>query len=68
MPDDEELTDLYRREGVLFAPVGVDPTPVLDALVRAGDNSDALRHFNERDRRHAWISGRCWRTCGRRRS
>jgi pimeloyl-ACP methyl ester carboxylesterase len=45
--NDEELTDLYRREGVLFAPVGVDPTPVLDALVRAGDNSDALRHFNE---------------------
>ena len=45
--NDEELTGLYRREGVLFAPVGVDPTPVLDALVRAGDNSDALRHFNE---------------------
>jgi pimeloyl-ACP methyl ester carboxylesterase len=44
---DEELAALYRREGVLFAPVGVDPTPVLDALTRAGDNADALRHFNE---------------------
>lgn len=46
--DDEELTELYRREGVLFAPVGVDPAPVLDMLVRAGDNADALDHFNER--------------------
>jgi proline iminopeptidase len=44
---DEELTELYRREGVLSAPVGVDPAPVLDALVRAGDNADALGHFNE---------------------
>jgi pimeloyl-ACP methyl ester carboxylesterase len=44
---DAELTELYRREGILFAPVGVDPTPVLDALVRAGDNADALGHFNE---------------------
>ena len=44
---DAELTELYRREGILFAPVGVDPTPVLDALVLAGDNADALGHFNE---------------------
>jgi pimeloyl-ACP methyl ester carboxylesterase len=44
---DEELTELYRREGILSAPVGVDPAPVLDALVRAGDNADALGHFNE---------------------
>ena len=45
--NDTELTELYRREGVLFAPLGVDPAPVLDALILAGDNSDALRHFNE---------------------
>ena len=68
MPDDAELTDLYRREGVLFAPVGVDPTPVLDALVRAGDNSDALRPLQRARSPAPWISGRCWRTCGRRRS
>jgi pimeloyl-ACP methyl ester carboxylesterase len=44
---DEELADLYRRESVLFAPLGVDPTPVFAALAAAGDNADALRHFNE---------------------
>ena len=43
---DEELTELYRREGMLDGPVGVDPTPVLDVLVRAGDNADAVGHFN----------------------
>jgi pimeloyl-ACP methyl ester carboxylesterase len=45
---DQELADLYRRESVLFAPPGVDPTPVFVALAAAGDNADALRHFNER--------------------
>jgi pimeloyl-ACP methyl ester carboxylesterase len=45
---DDELTELYRREGILFAPVGVDPAPVLEALARAGDNADALGHFNKR--------------------
>jgi pimeloyl-ACP methyl ester carboxylesterase len=44
---DEELAELYRRESVLFAPIGVDPTPVFAALAAAGDNADALRHFNE---------------------
>jgi pimeloyl-ACP methyl ester carboxylesterase len=44
---DEDLADLYRRESVLFAPPGVDPTPVFAALAAAGDNADALRHFNE---------------------
>ena len=43
---DEELTELYRCEGMLDGPVGVDPTPVLDVLVRAGDNADAVGHFN----------------------
>ena len=43
---DEELTQLYRREGMLDAPVGVDPAPVLDVLARAGDNADAVGHFN----------------------
>lgn len=45
---DAELGELYRREGVLEAPVGVDPTPVLEVLLRAGDNADALGHFNSR--------------------
>jgi len=44
----EELGELYRREGLVEAPVGVDPTPVLDVLARAGDNADALGHFNSR--------------------
>jgi pimeloyl-ACP methyl ester carboxylesterase len=43
---DEELTELYRREGMLDAPVGVDPAPVLDVLARAGDNAEAVGHFN----------------------
>jgi pimeloyl-ACP methyl ester carboxylesterase len=45
---DEELADLYRRESILYAPPGVDPMPVFEALAAAGDNADALRHFNER--------------------
>jgi len=45
---DEEFAALYQREWRLFAPVGADATLVLDALGRAGNNSDALRHFNER--------------------
>jgi pimeloyl-ACP methyl ester carboxylesterase len=31
---------------MLDAPVGVDPAPVLDVLARAGDNADAVGHFN----------------------
>ena len=44
----EELGELYHREGLLQAPVGVDPTPVLSVLARAGDNADAVGHFNSR--------------------
>jgi proline iminopeptidase len=44
---DEELAALYRREAPLFAAPGVDVTVVVDALARAGNNADALRHFNE---------------------
>jgi pimeloyl-ACP methyl ester carboxylesterase len=44
---DDELTDLYRREMSLFAPVGADIAPVGEAMARAGTNADALRHFNE---------------------
>jgi proline iminopeptidase len=44
---DEELSELYRREAVLFAPVGTDISPVAEAFVKAGDNADALRHFND---------------------
>jgi pimeloyl-ACP methyl ester carboxylesterase len=44
----EELGELYHREGLLQAPVGVDPTPVLSVLARAGDNPDAVGHFNSR--------------------
>jgi pimeloyl-ACP methyl ester carboxylesterase len=44
----EELGELYHREGLLQAPIGVDPTPVLSVLARAGDNADAVGHFNSR--------------------
>jgi pimeloyl-ACP methyl ester carboxylesterase len=44
---DEELRDLYRREGVLLAPVGADISLIGEALMAAGVNADALRHFNE---------------------
>jgi proline iminopeptidase len=44
---DEELRDLYRREGVLMAPVGADISLIGEALMGAGVNADALRHFNE---------------------
>jgi pimeloyl-ACP methyl ester carboxylesterase len=46
--DDAQLAALYQREARLFAPVGVDVTPVLEAFIIAGTNADALRHFNER--------------------
>jgi proline iminopeptidase len=46
--DDAELAELYRREGRLFTRPGTDATPVAEALMAAGVNADALRHFNER--------------------
>jgi proline iminopeptidase len=45
--NDDELAALYRREALLFVPVGVDPTAVFETLDGAGTNSDALRHYNE---------------------
>lgn len=45
--NDVELAALYRREAPLFAPPGVDTTPVIEGLMAAGSNADALRHFNE---------------------
>jgi pimeloyl-ACP methyl ester carboxylesterase len=45
--DDEELMDLFRRESVLFAPLGVDTSGVSGVLAVSGVNADALRHFNE---------------------
>jgi pimeloyl-ACP methyl ester carboxylesterase len=45
---DTELSALYAREWRVFMPVGVDATAVLAALRRAGNNADALRHFNSR--------------------
>jgi len=44
---DEELADLYRRESVLFAQPGADLSEHYGALVPAGTNADALRHFND---------------------
>jgi pimeloyl-ACP methyl ester carboxylesterase len=45
---DAELADLYRREALLFMPVGFDLEPMLRALEPAGTNADALHWFNER--------------------
>jgi pimeloyl-ACP methyl ester carboxylesterase len=44
---DEELAELYRRESRVFAAVGADISTIGEALMRAGINADALRHFNE---------------------
>jgi proline iminopeptidase len=44
---DEELAELYRRESVLFARPGADLSEHYGALVPAGTNADALRHFND---------------------
>jgi len=46
--DDEELAGLYRRESPLLAPLGADVSGMTEAVLRAGINADALRHFNER--------------------
>lgn len=43
---DAELEELYRREWRLFTPLGFDATGVVEALRAAGNNADALRHFN----------------------
>ena len=43
---DEELAELYRRESVLFMPVGADMAEMAP-LGAAGANADALRHFND---------------------
>jgi pimeloyl-ACP methyl ester carboxylesterase len=45
---DAELSALSAREYRVFAPVGIDPSGILGALRRAGNNADALRHFNSR--------------------
>jgi pimeloyl-ACP methyl ester carboxylesterase len=44
---DEELTDLFRRDWVLQLAPEVDADPIIEGLTRAGNNADALRHFNE---------------------
>jgi pimeloyl-ACP methyl ester carboxylesterase len=43
---DEELLALYQRAGRVLMPLGADVEPVARALLAAGMNSDALRHFN----------------------
>jgi pimeloyl-ACP methyl ester carboxylesterase len=45
---DEELADLFVRDWRLQVAPGVDYTPIGEGLRRAGNNADALRHFNER--------------------
>jgi proline iminopeptidase len=45
--NDEELRALYAREWRLLVPRGIDGQGVAAGLARAGNNSDALRHFNE---------------------
>jgi pimeloyl-ACP methyl ester carboxylesterase len=45
---DAELSALSAREYRVFAPVGIDASGILGALRRAGNNADALRHFNSR--------------------
>jgi pimeloyl-ACP methyl ester carboxylesterase len=45
---DEDVTELFRRDWVLQLAPDVDADPILEALTRAGNNADALRHFNER--------------------
>jgi pimeloyl-ACP methyl ester carboxylesterase len=46
--NDAELAGLYGREWPLFVPLGFDAGPAFEALIHAGTNADALRHFNER--------------------
>ena len=45
--NDTELTALYAREWPVFVPLGFDAGPAFEALLQAGTNADALRHFNE---------------------
>ena len=45
--NDEELIALYERAGRVLAPLGTDIEPIARALIAAGMNSDALRHFND---------------------
>lgn len=45
---DEELRALYERAGRVLMPHGSDIEPISTALIAAGMNSDALRHFNEK--------------------
>ncbi len=44
---DEELAALYERAGRVLMPLGTEIEPIARALMAAGMNSDALRHFNE---------------------
>lgn len=45
---DEELADLFRRDWHLQIAPEVDYGPIEEALAKAGNNADALRHFNDR--------------------
>jgi pimeloyl-ACP methyl ester carboxylesterase len=45
---DEELTELFRRDWRLQLAPEVDYEPIVESLSKAGNNADALRHFNER--------------------
>jgi proline iminopeptidase len=45
--NDAELAALYGREWPVFVPLGFDAGPAFEALMQAGTNADALRHFNE---------------------
>lgn len=45
---DGELSALYAREWRVLVPVGIDASGILAGLRRAGNNVDALRHFNSR--------------------
>ncbi len=45
---DGELSALYAREWRVLVPVGIDASGILGGLRRAGNNADALRHFNSR--------------------
>jgi len=44
---DEELADLFIRDWRLQTAPEVDYEPIASALAEAGNNADALRHFNE---------------------
>jgi pimeloyl-ACP methyl ester carboxylesterase len=46
--NDEELSDLFVRDWRLQLAPEIDYEPVAEALRAAGNNADALRHFNDR--------------------